>query len=30
MGELTDNGYKIKTQNQWFEEERALYLGIDP
>jgi hypothetical protein len=30
MGELTDTGYKLKTQNQWFEEERALYLEIDP
>lgn len=30
MGELTDNGYKLKTQNEWFAEERALYLEIDP
>lgn len=30
MGELTSNGYKLKTQNEWFAEERALYLDIDP
>lgn len=30
MGELTDSGYRIKTQNQWFEDERGLYLEIDP
>lgn len=29
MGELNKNGYKIKTQNEYFDEERALYLNID-
>ncbi len=29
MGELTDSGYVIKTQNEWFEEEQQLYLSID-
>lgn len=29
MAELTPAGYKLKTQNVWFEEERALYLSID-
>lgn len=30
MAEITSAGYKIKTQNQWFEDEKALYLRIDP
>lgn len=30
MAEITATGYKLKTQNQWFEEERAKYLAIDP
>ncbi len=30
MGTLTDNGYVIKNQNEWFADEEALYLGIDP
>ena len=30
MAELTTKGYKLKTQNEWFEGERALYLAIDP
>lgn len=30
MAELTSTGYKLKTQNQWFDEERQLYLDIDP
>lgn len=29
MGTLTDQGYQIKTENQYFADERALYLGID-
>lgn len=29
MSEITDNGYVVKTQNEWFEEERQLYLDID-
>ena len=30
MAELTDNGYEIKTQNEWFEDEKARYIAIDP
>lgn len=30
MAELTSAGYKLKTQNEWFDEERQLYLDIDP
>lgn len=30
MAELTPTGYKLKTQNEWFAEERQLYLDIDP
>lgn len=30
MAEVTAQGYALKTQNEWFEEERQLYLDIDP
>ncbi len=30
MAEVTTTGYKLKTQNQWFDEEKQLYLDIDP
>lgn len=30
MAEITSAGYKLKTQNEWFDEERQLYLDIDP
>lgn len=30
MAELTSAGYKIKTQQAWWEDERAMYLAIDP
>lgn len=30
MAEVTDQGYQLKTQNEWFEQEKALYEGIDP
>lgn len=30
MAELTPAGYKVKPQNDWFAEERQLYLDIDP
>ncbi len=30
MGELTRTGYKIKPQNEYFDEEKKLYLAIDP
>lgn len=30
MAEVTSTGYKLKTQNEWFEEEKQLYLDIDP
>lgn len=30
MAEITPTGYKLKTQNEWFDEERQLYLDIDP
>lgn len=29
MAQLTPAGYKIKPQNDWFAEERQLYLDID-
>lgn len=29
MAELTPNGYKLKGQNDWFDQERNLYLSID-
>ena len=30
MAEITSTGYLLKTQNEWFAEERQLYLDIDP
>lgn len=30
MAEVTSTGYKLKTQNEWFDEEKQLYLNIDP
>ncbi|QXV72924.1 hypothetical protein [Edwardsiella phage PVN06] len=30
MAQITPQGYKLKSQNEWFEEERQLYLDIDP
>lgn len=30
MAELTPEGYKLKSQNEYFEAERALYQAIDP
>lgn len=30
MAEVTTTGYKLKTQNEWFDEEKRLYLEIDP
>lgn len=30
MAEITESGYQLKTQNEWFGEERQLYLDIDP
>lgn len=30
MAELTPQGYNLKTQNEWFDEEKQLYLDIDP
>jgi uncharacterized phage protein gp47/JayE len=30
MAEVTDQGYVLKTQNQYFDEEKQLYLDIDP
>lgn len=29
MAELTSTGYSVKSQNDWFDEEQQLYLGID-
>lgn len=29
MSEISDNGYILKTQNEWFDEEQQLYLDID-
>ena len=30
MAEITDEGYVLKTQNEWFNDERDRYLSIDP
>jgi len=30
MAEVTAQGYALKTQNEWFNEECQLYLDIDP
>jgi hypothetical protein len=30
MAEVTAQGYALKIQNDWFDEERQLYLDIDP
>lgn len=30
MAEITRTGYKLKTQNEWFSDERDMYLAIDP
>ena len=30
MAELTNTGYVVKTQNEWFAEETELYTNIDP
>jgi hypothetical protein len=30
MAELTPKGYLLKTQNEWFDEEKQLYVNIDP
>lgn len=30
MGQITDEGFKVKSQNEYFEDERRLYLDIDP
>lgn len=30
MAKVTSTGYKLKTQNEWFDEERQMYLDIDP
>lgn len=30
MAEITSTGYKLKTQNEWFDEEKQMYLNIDP
>lgn len=29
MAEITPRGYSLKTVNEWFEEERQLYIDID-
>ncbi|MFT0547503.1 baseplate J/gp47 family protein [Allopusillimonas ginsengisoli] len=29
MAQLTPTGYKLKNQNDWFEQEQNLYLSID-
>jgi len=29
MAELTDQGYVLKTQNEWFEDEQGRYQAID-
>ena len=29
MAEITSNGYSLKSQNDWFAEEIALYQSID-
>src|SRR3979490_3547138 len=30
MAEVTPQGYLLKTKNEWFDEERQMYLDIDP
>lgn len=30
MAEITSKGYSLKTVNEWFDEERQLYVDIDP
>ena len=30
MAEITETGYKLKTQNEWYADEQARYLDIDP
>lgn len=30
MAEITSKGYLLKTVNQWFDEEKQLYIDIDP
>lgn len=30
MAEITPKGYLLKTQNEWFDEEKELYQDIDP
>lgn len=30
MASVTSTGYSLKNQNQWFADEQALYLAIDP
>lgn len=29
MAGITDTGYQLETQNEWFDKERQLYLDID-
>lgn len=30
MGQITNTGYVLTAQNQWFDRERQMYLDIDP
>ncbi|MCK5126792.1 MAG: baseplate J/gp47 family protein [candidate division Zixibacteria bacterium] len=30
MAEITDTGFVVKTQNEYFDDEKQLYLDIDP
>jgi len=30
MAEITSKGYLLKTVNEWFDEEKQLYVDIDP
>jgi Baseplate J-like protein len=30
MADITERGYSLKTQNEWFASEKELYVGIDP
>lgn len=30
MAEITNKGYSLKTVNEWFDEEKQMYLDIDP
>jgi uncharacterized phage protein gp47/JayE len=30
MAQITNKGYSLKTVNEWFDEERQLYIDIDP